>query len=288
MKIAIASGKGGTGKTTLATNLAVLIAETDHVVLVDLDVEEPNSGLFIRAKLVAEEVKYKMIPQWEEELCTLCGLCQDLCNFHAIIQLGEQIMVFPQLCHACYACSELCPGEALPMIATRMGVMSHFKKGNINFIESRLDIGQEQAVSLIAQTKDFVARSFNPNRIVLMDSPPGTSCPVIEVTNDADYVILITEPTPFGFHDMKLAVETLRLMEKNFGVVINRDGAGNEEVFEYCKNEKIQILARIPDDRRIAELYSQGKLIYSEIAEFRKELRKVWRHIKTLNKEVKI
>jgi len=282
MKIAIASGKGGTGKTTLATNLAVLIAETERVVLADLDVEEPNSGLFIKAKLLSEDVKYKMIPQWNEEACTLCGLCQEVCNFHAVIQLADQIMVFPELCHSCYACSELCPVAALPMKAYRMGTMRHYQSGNLNFIESRLDIGQEQAVPLIAQTNDFISDNFNDGHLVLLDSPPGTSCPVIEATSEADYVILVTEPTPFGLHDLKLAVDTIRQMNKDFAVVINRDGAGDEQVLAYCKIENIKVLARIPDDRNVAELYSQGQLVYPEIAEFREELEKVYSHIQQI------
>ncbi len=288
MKIAIASGKGGTGKTTLATNLAVLIAETERVVLADLDVEEPNSGLFIKAKLLSEDVKYKMIPQWNEEACTLCGLCQEVCNFHAVIQLGDQIMVFPELCHSCYACSELCPAAALPMKAYRMGTMKHYQSGNLNFIESRLDIGQEQAVPLIAQTNDFISDNFNDGHLVLLDSPPGTSCPVIEATAEADYVILVTEPTPFGLHDLKLAVDTIRQMKKDFAVVINRDGAGDEQVLTYCKIENIKVLARIPDDRNVAELYSRGQLVYPEIAEFRRELEKVYSHIQQINFKIDV
>ena len=136
MKIAIASGKGGTGKTTLSTNLTALFAETENIVLADLDVEEPNSGLFIKGELIAEEVKYKMIPEWKEDTCTLCGECQKNCNFHAVIQLGPQILVFPELCHSCFACSELCPTDSLPMIKQRMGQLKHFEKDNISFIES--------------------------------------------------------------------------------------------------------------------------------------------------------
>jgi MinD superfamily P-loop ATPase len=287
MKIAIASGKGGTGKTTLATNLTAFIAESEKVILVDLDVEEPNSGLFIRANLLHEDVKYKMVPEWDEEVCTVCGLCHEVCNFHAIIQLGNQIMVFPELCHNCYACSELCPVSALPMKSYRMGVMRHFQNGNITFIESRLDIGQEQAVPLIAQTNEFIKSNFNQGEIVLLDAPPGTSCPVIEATAQADYVILVTEPTPFGLHDLKLAVETIRQLNKEFGVVINRDGAGDGQVLEYCAGENIGVLARIPDDRRVAELYSHGSLVYTKIPEFKAELKKIFSHIRIHIEEVK-
>ncbi len=272
MNIAIASGKGGTGKTTLATNLASYLAEKKEVVLADLDVEEPNSGLFIKADLVKKEDKFKMIPEWIEDKCTLCGICQKVCNFHAVIQLGTQILVFPELCHSCYACSELCPTAALPMIPQKMGVLSHYQSNKLTFIESRLDIGQEQAVPLISQTIDYVDRHF-PNEIIkLYDAPPGTSCPVIEATKDADFVILVTEPTPFGLHDLKLAVETMKELRKKTGVVVNRFGIGNDDVLGYCKEENIPVLAKIPNSRKIAELYSSGKLIYRELPDVKQQL----------------
>jgi MinD superfamily P-loop ATPase len=275
MKIAIASGKGGTGKTTLSTNLAGLLAEERQVVLVDLDVEEPNSGLFINAHLIHKEGQFKMVPDWIEDKCTLCGLCQKVCNFNAVIQMGKLIMVFPELCHGCYACSELCPVNALPMIPKKMGELKHFKSRDLQFIESRLNIGEEQAVPLIKHTHQYINTHFNDYFVRIYDSPPGTSCPVIESTKDADYVILVTEPTPFGLHDLKLAVETMKELKKDFGVVINRFGIGNDDVLQYCEDEQIQVLAKIPNNRRIAELYSEGKLIYKEFPEVKTELVKV-------------
>lgn len=284
MKIAIASGKGGTGKTTLSTNLAAYLAEKEDVVLVDLDVEEPNSGLFINAELKSEEDKFKSVPDWIEDKCTLCGICQKVCNFNAVVQLGKMIMVFPELCHACYACSELCPEAAMPMIPKKIGRLSHFQLEKLNFIESRLDIGEEQAVPLIKQTQEYVSEQFPEDWIKLYDSPPGTSCPVIEATKGADFIILVTEPTPFGLHDLKLAVDTMKSLKKKFGIVINRYGIGNEGVAEYCKNEAIPLLAKIPNHRKIAELYSNGKLIYREIPEVKEELDKI---IAYLNKIAK-
>lgn len=279
MKITIASGKGGTGKTTLSTNLASFLAEDHKVVLTDLDVEEPNSGLFIKGELKHEENKFKMVPDWIEEKCIYCGVCQKVCNFHAIIQLGKNIMVFPELCHACYACSELCPTSALPMIPKKIGKLKHFKKQNLHFIESRLDIGEEQAVPLIKQTHQYIDSRFDVDWIKIYDAPPGTSCPVIESTKDVDYVILVTEPTPFGLHDLKLAVETMKVLKKEFGVVINRHGIGDENVSKYCKEEQIHVLAKIPNRRQIAEIYSQGKLVYREISEFRIALEKITSHL---------
>ena len=282
MKIAIASGKGGTGKTTLSTNLTALFAETENIVLADLDVEEPNSGLFIKGELIAEEVKYKMIPEWNESTCTLCGECQKNCNFHAVIQLGPQILVFPELCHSCYACSELCPTDSLPMIKQRMGQLKYFEKDNISFIESRLDIGQEQAVPLIGQTIEYIERNFSEDIVKIFDAPPGTSCPVIEATKDVDFVILITEPTPFGLHDLKLAVETTIELKKPYGVVINRYGIGNNDVVDYCEENNIPILAKIPNSRKVAELYSVGKLIYTELPEVKQELQNIMNYILNL------
>ena len=286
MKIAIASGKGGTGKTTLSTNLSAFLAETSPVVLCDLDVEEPNSGLFIRGELVHKEDKFKMVPEWKENECILCGNCQKVCNFHAVIQLGEMIMVFPELCHGCYACSELCPTSSLPMIPKKMGELKHFQKENLNFIESRLDIGEEQAVPLIAQTIHYVEENFSDEVVRIFDAPPGTSCPVIEATKDADFIILVTEPTPFGLHDLSLAVETMKELKKEFGVVVNRYGIGNDDVLDYCIDNDIPVLAKIPNSRKIAEIYAEGKLIYPEIPEVKQQLEKMKTFI--LNKTAKI
>jgi MinD superfamily P-loop ATPase len=271
MKIAIASGKGGTGKTTLSTNLAGYLAEKYAVVLTDLDVEEPNCGLFIKGEPVRAEDKFKMIPLWKGE-CRLNGVCQEVCNFHAILQLGKEIMVFPELCHSCYACSELCPDSVLPMRAQKMGELKHFQNGSLSFVESRLLVGQQQAAPLIAQTKEYIEEYFTDSFIKIYDSPPGTSCPVIEAIKNSDFIILVTEPTPFGLHDLKLAVETTRQLHKEFGVVINRYGIGNDDVLDYCRVENIPVLSKIQNDRRIAELYSRGELVHKKIPEVRQEL----------------
>jgi len=279
LKIAIASGKGGTGKTTLATNLASFLSESRETVLVDLDVEEPNSGLFIKGELFFQADKFKMVPQWEKENCILCGNCQKVCNFNAIIKLPDQIMVFSKLCHSCYACSELCPTKSLPMQPEKIGALKHYKTNNLNFVESKLDVGQEQAVPLISQTKKYADEQFQKKAIKIFDSPPGTSCPVIEATKDADFVILVTEPTPFGLYDLELAVETMRELGNDIGVVINRYGIGNDDVLKYCKSQNIPVLAKFPNDRKIAELYSRGKLIYKRIPEFANILKKMMEKI---------
>jgi len=279
VKIAIASGKGGTGKTTLATNLAVYLSGDRNIILADLDVEEPNSGLFIRAEKIYQETRYKMIPGWVENACTFCGICQDVCNFNAILNLGTQILIYPELCHSCYACSELCPTEALPMQKQRMGVLTHYKNGKIDFVESRLDIGQEQAVPLIDQTLKYIDTLPDNDSIVILDSPPGTSCPVIEATKDADKVILVTEPTPFGLHDLRLAVETMKILNKDFVVVLNRYGIGNKGVEEYCEENDIRIIATISDSRQVAELYSRGELVYDKVTAFRDSLDRIKNYI---------
>ncbi len=285
MKIAIASGKGGTGKTTLSTNLSAFLAEKNRkVVLSDLDVEEPNSGLFLHGQLVKSEDCYRMVPSWKKDRCSLCGKCQELCNFNSIIKVRDSVMVFPEMCHGCYACSELCPENALPMVREKIGEYREIKTESFDFIESRLDIGQEQAVPLISQTLKHVDDNFNEDYIKLYDCPPGTSCPVIESIKDSDFIILVTEPTPFGLHDLSLAVEAVRFLGKEFGVVLNRYGIGNDAVLEYCRSENIPVIAKLPNDRRIAELYSKGRLVYREIEEFRYQLDLISEQIKKLMK----
>lgn len=265
MKVAIASGKGGTGKTTLSVNLAVCLAARGPVVLVDLDVEEPNSGLFLRGELHHREPKYKEIPRWEPEHCTLCGNCQAVCNFNAILTLPDQVMIFPEICHSCHACSELCPTASLPMQPQVMGELTHTTIGGLEFVESCLVIGEEQAVPLIKQTLDYVEHTFPAPVMCLLDSPPGTSCPVIEATRSADLVLLVTEPTPFGLHDLKLAVDTMRHLGRPFAVVLNRHGIGDDQIEHYCATEGIDLVARIPNSRAIAETCSAGGLLYPQV-----------------------
>jgi len=279
LKITVASGKGGTGKTTLATNLAHFLANSYRTTLADLDVEEPDSRLFLTGEPVGEKEIDKMVPEWIAEKCILCGDCQKRCNFNAVIQLNTIILVFPELCHSCYACSELCSEYALPMKPQKIGTIEHVKINTLDVVEGRLDIGQEQAVPLISQTKGFVNALQPPPDFTIYDAPPGTSCPVIEATKGVDLVILVTEPTPFGLHDLKLAVETMRTIESDFAVVINRDGAGNDNVAHYCEKERIPVIAKIPNQRKIAELYSRGELIYTQVPEFKQQLQKIEQYI---------
>lgn len=282
MKITIASGKGGTGKTTISTNLATYLSQKAPLVLLDLDVEEPNSGLFLDKKLLNENITYKMIPLWDGEKCTHCGICAKVCNSNAILKLESEVLVFPELCHSCYACSELCTSNALPMNKKEMGLLKHYQCEGFDFIEGRLNIGEEQSVPLIAQAIEYADENFDEKYIKLYDAPPGTSCPVIEASKHSDYVFLVTEPTPFGLNDLALAVGTMRVLKKDFGVIINRYGIGNENVEEYCQKEGIQIVAKIPNDKAIAELYSNGELIYEKHEGFKKELEKIVGFIKEL------
>jgi MinD superfamily P-loop ATPase len=267
MRIAIASGKGGTGKTTLAVNLAMLAADSFQVMLMDLDVEEPNSSAFIKGEQISEQRMFRNVPQWDSHSCTQCGKCIEVCQYNAIIKLGERILVLPELCHSCYACSELCPSQSLPMVEVPLGNMCSFVSGELNFIESKLDIGVEMAAPLISQSIKHADMNYSFCEYQFLDCPPGTSCSMITATKTADFVILITEPTPFGLYDLSLAVDTMRHLDKPFGVVVNRMGIGNNDVYAYCELENIPVLASIPNQRRIAELYSQGKVLIDEVPE---------------------
>lgn len=282
MKIAIASGKGGTGKTTLSTNLASYWSSRRQVALVDLDVEEPNSGIFIGGDPVHEEPLTRSVPVWNAADCSRCGNCQAVCEFHAVIKMGNDIMVFPELCHGCFACSELCPTGSLPMVSQEVGSLRHRRRDNLDFIEGRLAIGEEQAVPAIKQTQDYVARTIPPEAVTIIDAPPGTSCPVIEVVKKADFVVLITEPTPFGLNDLGLAVGTVRELGVPFGVVVNRDGVGDDGVERYCEEEGVPIIARIPQDRAIAGTYSAGRLLYPEHPSVRDALETIINYIENI------
>lgn len=275
MKITIASGKGGTGKTTLSSNLVSYLADQNQkVVLADLDVEEPNSAIFIQGELKDQNVFHKMVPKWDSSDCTLCGKCAEVCNFNAIIDLPDEIRVYPALCHSCHACSELCPAGSLPMTPERIGEIREYHHEKFALVEGILDLGQEMAVPLIGGTIDYVDAKFD-GFVKILDAPPGTSCPVIEASRFSDFVLLVTESTPFGLNDLILAVETMRVLHQKFGVVINRYGIGDNSVEAYCARENIPIVTKIHNDREVARLYAKGELIYPKIGHFRNSIEEI-------------
>ena len=287
MKIAIASGKGGTGKTTLSVNLAAWIREVAGrpVLLADLDVEEPNTGIFLRGEPVARSVQYRKIPQWNRETCILSGECAEVCMYNAIAFLGDSVMVFPELCHGCYACSDLCPSHSLPMTDDRIGEITEYRifvdgtENSFTRIEGRLDIGREMATPLIAQTIRYAEEHAEETDLILFDAPPGTSCPMMEAAKRSDFVLLVAEPTRFGLHDLNLAVQTLRELNKPFAVVINKDEPGVALIDDFCREEKILVIARIPHMREAAGIYATGGLLYAKIPAVACELEKVYRYI---------
>ena len=264
MIIAIASGKGGTGKTTVAVNLAY--AFDCEIQLLDCDVEEPNVQLFLKgAPLAMEEVAIP-VPQIDESLCDGCGECSRFCEYNAIVSFGTKPLVFADMCHGCGGCMKVCPRRAIREIDNRIGVIETFRAGKISLIQGRLDVGAAMAPPLIRAVK----RKIDHKTPAILDAPPGTSCPVITTLRETDFVALVTEPTPFGLNDLILTVEAVREMHLPFGIIINRAGSGDERVNSYCTAEQIPVLLEIPDDRRIAEAYSRGELIGQVFPEYRR------------------
>lgn len=254
--LAIASGKGGTGKTTIATSLAVALARRGHrVQYLDCDVEEPNGHLFLRPVLERAEDVGIPVPVVDADRCTGCGKCADVCEYNAIAAL-RKAMVFPELCHGCGGCFQVCAEGAIREKSRPIGAIEEGRAGNVFFAHGRLNVGEALAPPLIRSVK----RTRKADAIAILDAPPGTSCPVVATVRDADYVVLVTEPTPFGLNDLRLAVELMRRLRKGFGVVINRAGIGDGAVQSFCDAEGIPVLEHIPDNRRVAEAYSRGEL----------------------------
>jgi MinD superfamily P-loop ATPase len=261
--VAIASGKGGTGKTTVAVNLARVAGA--QVCLLDCDVEEPNDHLFLRGTKTGEEVVSIPVPQVDEERCDGCGECGKFCAYHAIVSFGAAPLIFPEMCHGCGGCAQICPRWAIREVPRRIGVVESLQAQDITLIQGRLDIGRSMAPPLIRAVKAHLSNG----RPAILDAPPGTSCPVITTIRDADFVVLVTEPTPFGLHDLNLAVEMVRELRISCGVVINRVGIGDERVHRFCEQQSLPILLEIPEDRRIAEAYSRGELVVDALPEYR-------------------
>jgi MinD superfamily P-loop ATPase len=261
--VAIASGKGGTGKTTVAVNAARVFGAP--VLLLDCDVEEPNDHLFLRGDAVERDTFSIPVPRIDETLCDGCGECGKFCEYHAIVSFGTKPLVFPELCHACGGCAKVCPRRAITETDRRVGVIETAQSKLVTLVQGRLDVGVAMAPPLIRAVRAR-ARDGVP---VILDAPPGTSCPVIAAIRGADCVVLVTEPTPFGLHDLTLAVDMVRELGMPFGVVVNRVGVGDDRVHVFCRERGIPVLLEIPDDRRIAEAYSRGELIVEALPEYR-------------------
>jgi MinD superfamily P-loop ATPase len=278
MIISIASGKGGTGKTTVATNLAVSLGK--GVQLLDCDVEEPNAHLFVNPVFENTEVVAAAIPEVDEEKCNLCGKCGEICRFKAIVVIGNTVLPFAELCHSCGGCMAVCPEKAIREGERVLGIIEAGRSGDLEFVHGRLRIGEAMSPPLIRKVRSFT----KPGVITIIDAPPGTSCPVIASTKGADFALLVTEPTPFGLHDLKLAVGAVRILGIPCGLVINRSDMGDDRVREYAEEAALPILMEIPFDRRIAEAYSRGRMLVEVMPEWREKFLLLYERIVELAK----
>lgn len=275
MNIAVASGKGGTGKTTVAVNLALSL---ERVQLIDCDVEEPNCHIFVKPEeFEAEDVK-TLVPEVDESKCTYCGRCAEFCRYNALAVVEGIFMEFPTLCHSCGGCVKVCPENALTESKRRVGEIIRSEKDGVDLLYGVLDIGEAMATPVIKKLK----KEARDDVATVFDAPPGTSCAVIEAVRGCDFCILVTEPTPFGLNDLKLAVEMLKTLGIPCGVVINRDGMGDEGVERYCKSEKVEILMRIPHDIRIARLYSEGIPFTQQMPEYKRMFKDMYDKIEAI------
>jgi MinD superfamily P-loop ATPase len=281
MIISVASGKGGTGKTTISTNLALSLARTgQQVQYIDCDVEEPNGHIFLKPVIDSTEDVTVGVPEVDLEKCTGCGKCGQLCQYSAILSVKDSVLVFEQLCHSCGGCMAICPANAIVEKQRKIGIAEFGSSNGIAFGQGKLDIGAIQSPAVIR----YVKRKIKNNSIVVLDAPPGTSCPVIEAVKGSDFVLLVTEPTPFGLNDLELAIGVVRELKLPFAVAINRSDIGDDAVVRYCQQENIEVLIQIPNDRKIAESYSRGVMIVEAMPDYKQKFLKLYEDIKKLGK----
>jgi MinD superfamily P-loop ATPase len=278
MIISVASGKGGTGKTLVATSLALSLKDTESVRLLDCDVEEPNDHVFLNPVITGSEPVYIMAPAVDEDKCTYCGKCAEVCAYKAIAVITDHVMTFPQLCHGCGACSYLCPEKAITEEGREMGIVERGDAEGIDFIHGILTVGEAMAPPVIRKVKEYAGGGGT----VIIDVPPGTSCPVVEAVGGSDFCLLVTEPTPFGLNDLVLAVETVRELGIPCGVVLNRAGVGDTKTEEYCEKENIPILLTIPLDTEIARLYSRGVPLVKGLPQWKDSFLGLYERVKEL------
>jgi MinD superfamily P-loop ATPase len=267
MIISVASGKGGTGKTLVATSLALSLKDREKVQLLDCDVEEPDAHIFLKPTITCCESVSIQVPEVDAQRCTYCGKCAEVCAYHAIAVLQGHVLVFSQLCHGCGACSYLCPEKAISETGREMGIVEWGYFDNVEFAHGKLAIAEAMPTPVIKKVKEKASREG----VVIIDVSPGTSCPVVESIKDSDFCLLVTEPTPFGLNDLILAVETARKLGIPCGVVINRDGVGDKKVEQYCVEENIPIMLTIPMNSGIARLYSKGITLVEGLPNWKKD-----------------
>jgi MinD superfamily P-loop ATPase len=271
MNISIASGKGGTGKTTVAVNLALSVQPS---VYVDCDVEEPNGHILLKPEITLEQIINKKLPQVDFSKCNYCGKCSELCEFNAIVVLKSDVLIFEEMCHSCGVCSYICPENAIMEIEKSIGEIRRgsVKDKLVDFIDGNLNIGEMSAVPLIKQVRE---EALN-NHINIIDAPPGTSCSMVASVRGTDYCVLVTESTPFGLNDLKLAVKVVRSVGVPFGVVINKYDYNFPDIEKYCAMENIPVLLKIPFDRKIAELYSHGTPFVYSMPQLKEKFRQLF------------
>jgi len=280
MIIAVASGKGGTGKTTVAVSLALAIPSGSTTFL-DCDVEAPNAHLYLEPKFTLHKDVGLPIPEVDEQLCTACGRCAEVCQYHAILVLAGKVLVFPELCHGCGSCTLNCPEDAIREVPDVLGKLEAGPAANgINFARGMLNVAEPMAVPVIRQLKNW--QPFPDSALVIRDVPPGTSCPVVESILGADFVLLVTEPTPFGLHDLRLAAQLVRDLDLPAGVIVNRDGIGDSQVDEFCCEAGLPVLMRIPMERRIAESLARGQPLVESSPEYLPRFQELYARIQSL------